>query len=495
MHPSLKNLIDKYPKLLDKKGRLNACLISCHPEIYESIKEEFEKIGLGLNYDIGQGFCLLKNNIIIFEKCTICDNIARFNKGKFTPYCSWECANSEKAKKQRLQNSKNTCIERYGVENPLQDKQIKGKANKTLEEKYGGIGLSSKIIRETIENTNQEKYGVKNVFQADCVKEKIKETNKERFGVEYYSQIHITKEILLKLNCKEFLTNIVNSDLSFSEHALQLGITTTTLIDYLRKNGFQPNRKSSSSLERILLNELKLLNLEVIQNNRTILNGKEIDLYIPEFKLGIEINGLYWHSEKFDSSNSKNVKQKMAENKNIKLLHLYEDTINDNLLGAISIIKKFTNKNNQICFDKKKINDNNINEFLMCYSIEKYQLENIMSNITYYCNNKIICTILFQEIDNCILITNICTKFNVCYKNFLEDFIKTNNKKIKFISNNDYLEHLDFIDLGFKINKILPPNATYFNIKYGAKRYKSKINDESNWLKIYNSGFLELVIE
>ena len=43
---------------------------------------------------------------------------------------------------------------------------------------------------------------------------------------------------------------------------------------------------------------LKLLSkLHPQQRNRTILNGKEIDIYIPSLKLGIEYNGLYWHSE------------------------------------------------------------------------------------------------------------------------------------------------------------------------------------------------------
>ncbi|WP_394271931.1 DUF723 domain-containing protein, partial [Butyricicoccus sp.] len=36
----------------------------------------------------------------------------------------------------------------------------------------------------------------------------------------------------------------------------------------------------------------------VIERDRKILEGKEIDILIPDKKIGIEYNGLYWHSEK-----------------------------------------------------------------------------------------------------------------------------------------------------------------------------------------------------
>ena len=30
-------------------------------------------------------------------------------------------------------------------------------------------------------------------------------------------------------------------------------------------------------------------------HNRTLLKDKEIDIYIPKYKLAIEYNGVYWH--------------------------------------------------------------------------------------------------------------------------------------------------------------------------------------------------------
>ena len=39
--------------------------------------------------------------------------------------------------------------------------------------------------------------------------------------------------------------------------------------------------------------------MECERNNRSILNGKEIDIYVASLKLGIEYNGVRWHSEQF----------------------------------------------------------------------------------------------------------------------------------------------------------------------------------------------------
>ena len=61
------------------------------------------------------------------------------------------------------------------------------------------------------------------------------------------------------------------------------------------------------------------------QSNRTILNGKEIDIYLPEHKLGIEYNGLYFHS---DSKNRGGVyhknKTKAAEKAGLHLMQFWD---------------------------------------------------------------------------------------------------------------------------------------------------------------------------
>ena len=64
---------------------------------------------------------------------------------------------------------KNTCLEKYGVDNVRKSKEIKDK----------------------IKSTNIEKYGFENVFQSEFIKDKIKTTNIEKYGVENIYQANI----------------------------------------------------------------------------------------------------------------------------------------------------------------------------------------------------------------------------------------------------------------------------------------------------------------
>jgi len=61
----------------------------------------------------------------------------------------------------------------------------------------------------------------------------------------------------------------------------------------------------------------------VLLNDRTLLNGNEIDIYIPRLQIGIEFNGLFWHSNK--NKNYHLMKTEACEHKNIKLIQIFED--------------------------------------------------------------------------------------------------------------------------------------------------------------------------
>lgn len=73
---------------------------------------------------------------------------------------------------------------------------------------------------------------------------------------------------------------------------------------------------------------LEGLGLTVEGSNRTILGGKkEIDLWIPSHKFGIEFNGIYWHSEKAGrkSIDYHHDKYLSAQKAGIQLVQLWED--------------------------------------------------------------------------------------------------------------------------------------------------------------------------
>jgi hypothetical protein len=54
----------------------------------------------------------------------------------------------------------------------------------------------------------------------------------------------------------------------------------------------------------------------------------EIDVYCPERNIGVEFNGLYWHSEEFKDKNYHIDKTKAAASQGIRLIHIFEDEWN-----------------------------------------------------------------------------------------------------------------------------------------------------------------------
>ena len=69
-----------------------------------------------------------------------------------------------------------------------------------------------------------------------------------------------------------------------------------------------------------------LIQTNPIQRDRTILNGKEIDIYIPSLKLGIEYNGLRWHSEEFGKDHRYHLdKLNKCNEQGIRLIQIFED--------------------------------------------------------------------------------------------------------------------------------------------------------------------------
>lgn len=84
--------------------------------------------------------------------------------------------------------------------------------------------------------------------------------------------------------------------------------------------------------EKELCNFIKsIYSGEVLENNRKIINGKELDIYLPKLKLALEYNGEYWHqiAEQREPGYHEN-KQKACIDKGIKLIEIWENEWKNN---------------------------------------------------------------------------------------------------------------------------------------------------------------------
>ena len=67
-------------------------------------------------------------------------------------------------------------------------------------------------------------------------------------------------------------------------------------------------------------------NFKVVQSNRSAIPPYELDIYIPDKKIAIEYNGIYWHTEsKGKDKNYHHNKWKMCKDKGIQLITIWED--------------------------------------------------------------------------------------------------------------------------------------------------------------------------
>lgn len=140
---------------------------------------------------------------------------------------------------------------------------------------------------------------------------------------------------------------------------------------------------NSSKIENILFEKIQEFYIgEIIQSYRpTFLNGQEIDIFIPEYNIGIEVNGLYWHSEKFKDRTYHYDKWLKCKNNNIILLSFFTDDLEnpEKLKIILSKISHYLHKDQKIF--ARKCNLININKDLAIKFTKENHLEGF--NIPY----------------------------------------------------------------------------------------------------------------
>lgn len=103
------------------------------------------------------------------------------------------------------------------------------------------------------------------------------------------------------------------------------GLISVTPHYHLNYFGCKKCGNSTSKLEDEINDFILELGINVINNTRTIIPPLELDLYLPDYKLAIEVNGLYWHSELYKDKDYHLNKSIKCEEHNIRLIHIFED--------------------------------------------------------------------------------------------------------------------------------------------------------------------------
>jgi hypothetical protein len=308
-------------------------------------------------------------------------NIEKAKKTKLEKYGNENYNNIEKiketnVKKYGVNNVSNSIIIKnkkkesylkvYGVSNPFENIEIKNKIKKTCLSKYGseyyitsneakkkydffcnklGVTHYSKSIdfKNKFENTCVKKWGVKTNLLDFTNIEKVKSTNIIRYG---FDNVMRNKDISL-LNTMSLVSNrnVFFEKLGYEyidyEHENFLYKLKSIKCSHIFEINYDlfrsrikydnncclvcyPKDENSSIKEKEIVNWLKEMDINVIENDRKLIK-KEIDIYLPDFKIGIEFNGLYWHSDKFKEKNYHIDKTNKCLDIGIQLIHIWED--------------------------------------------------------------------------------------------------------------------------------------------------------------------------
>jgi len=245
------------------------------------------------------------------------------------------------------EKTKQTNLERYDVQNVMQNLDIQKKAFDTNEQRYGnGVTFLNQETKEKSNSTIKERFGVDNVFQNEIIKKQIVETNIKNFGVDHPMKNETIKNgMLLTLNetylkkLKDYYKNynLISSDSNMMVFECDLKNNHNFSISHdLLHNRHKAKtticticnsvNSSKSGLELQLLDFIKKnYTKEVVVNSRKIIDGLELDVYLPDLKLAFEFNGLYWHNELNKENNYHINKTEQCEKLGIHLIHIYQD--------------------------------------------------------------------------------------------------------------------------------------------------------------------------
>ena len=120
---------------------------------------------------------------------------------------------------------------------------------------------------------------------------------------------------------------------------------------------FSKNEKSVQAF-------LDSLGIKYIPNIKTIIPPQELDIYIPDYNLAIEMDGLYWHSNNTKPKNYHLEKTKKCNKRGIKLIHILDCEWKNKKEICQSIIKYNLQLTNKIPARKCKISEVNKPEYI-----------------------------------------------------------------------------------------------------------------------------------
>lgn len=264
-----------------------------------------------------------------------------------------------------MEKNRVTCMDHYGVECSWQAKEVKEKCKQSIRDHYGvDHQMKSQEVKDGMKLRYKKRHGVEHPFKDSNVQEKIKEKNRKNLGVDWPMQ---NKELHKVMHAHSALTqsvNFFNNKLSkdpqyealftldewlannshnttheFLWRCKKCGKTFKSRVmwgaaTYVRCYDCYPVMKDTSQFEKDVADYIRSLDkfevLNHVAKTKQVIPPKEVDIVVKDksgsIVLGIEADGLYWHS--VANGNDKLyhlMKTNACMDKGIQLVHIFED--------------------------------------------------------------------------------------------------------------------------------------------------------------------------
>lgn len=552
----------------DKKRKRykHTCCTNCMA-IYIVLKRENIKISyneilkltsfLNDHYEdipLSQRLWHVKNNNYNIQRCKICDNPTKYNRN-YKNTCSRKCDVEYKRSEEIQDKSKTTSLKRYGVEYYMLSNDFSKKSKETLLQKYGvEYPSQSKEIQDKSQKTCLERYGVKDYSQTEEYKQKFKTTCLKKYGINYIpSYISRSPEAIKKhfasyseyINSTKFKEKVKNNFLLilqrydidinyeylnyYKNHLHKVLCKKCNKEFYIDGKSILSQRlklykdicphhlnisnRNYSVEEKELLNYIEsIYKGKILKNNRSLIFPYELDIYLPELKIAIEYNGLYWHSSDQKPNNYHKMKSDLCKEKGVHLIHIFENDWKINKSIVKSILSNFINNSNNARIFARKCNIQRIDNFSYVseFLIDNHLLGKVQ---TYsYCyglfhNNELVSLMTFKLLSkstNQYELSRYSVKKNhiiiggaeKLFKYFLDN---VNYSSIITYNDNSVFKGGIYSRLGFQYIRTNSPNYKFFDkhnynviskqsIRKYKLGYKKEIEKQLGYVRIYNAG-------
>lgn len=242
---------------------------------------------------------------------------------------------------------------------------------------------------EKIKQTCMERYGVENYKQTEEYKEKYKKTCLEKYGVPHASMGQNFKNEHYLTTFGKFLMHpkFINftpqfsvddyKGTSYSPYEFQCK-RCGTIKSYSIDDGKFPicpscDKNNCSTFQNEIYEYIKSIvgNHTIIGlNDRTILKPKELDIVIPSLNIAIECDGVLWHSELFGRKNKMYHLQKTSACTSLgyRLIHIFDNEWRNKQEIVKSILTSILEKSTSSLYARKcnvsEISSRNCTDFL-----------------------------------------------------------------------------------------------------------------------------------